>query len=341
MRNDKTLHVLYQANRTYEVAMVVSICSLLESIRDIQRVVLHITDDDLSKECIDRVNSLVLLFDTSVEVDWINGASLGERLEKLGVIKHRGSYTTYMKLLVVDMIIDNYPTMNMLLYLDSDTLIRREPNSLFNLDMSEYDVFAAYEYTHYAYRRHLGILGNSVNAGVILVNTDRWKENHDGERVVNALKDENYTKRLWLHDQDILNQLFEKDMGILPPEYNVNHSLYLCSNKDKYVKRFRMSENFYEQEAIDNAISDPIVIHYMDDCWTGMPWDGWNANRWCREFDELKRRYWESGEIRINKPRYRVMGKAVIVSFMKILPKCFAAEFYFLVSKMVNDIHLV
>ena len=334
-RNNKNreLHVLYQSDEGYAVPLCVSLYSMLKNNSSIA-FTFHIINNGLKGETIDRITEIVS--EWSASIDWIDAEEFVSFLKERCFALQRDSYTTYLKLFVVDRIISNYPVAEWLLYVDCDTLIVGNLEELLDLKPSEKYIYGVYEYNHPAYRQHIGVNGNSINAGMYLLHLNEWKNNGDGDKILSLLNDSVYISNLWLHDQDVINHLFADQICAISPRYNLTHAFCFCHNSDVYGTKFHMAKGFYSREEIEKSMADPVIIHYMDVCWTGMPWDRWNANQWTKLYIKYKNQCWNEGiTVPKNKNVKRQMGKAVMVLVNKICPRPVKARIYYYISKMM------
>ena len=93
-----------------------------------------------------------------------------------------------------------------ILYLDGDTMVRGSLVELWNTDMKEYVLAAAIEPTANKVRKeaiHLNINEPYYNAGVLLINMRNWKEVYAGKKVLDFYKKHN--GKLFANDQCAIN----------------------------------------------------------------------------------------------------------------------------------------
>ncbi len=181
-----------------------------------------------------------------------------------------------------------------ILYLDSDMLCLQSLRPLYTIDMKGMPIAAVKDRGLPPNRlRHIGHKGDDYfNAGMLLVDTRKWKEMQTFNRAITMLLDDpNRYKAL---DQDVLNLIFENKVLWLNEKYNYSNNI-----QDKYP-------------------TDTVLIHYTA---TPKPWLAWyycsGANLWAqvaarsewrnvpivytprtsREMRLLSRSYFQRGEI--------------------------------------------
>lgn len=172
------------------------------------------------------------------------------------------SRATFLRLLLPD-VMRGY---DKIIYLDGDTVVTRDLDELFSIDMKD-NIAAAVEDPHIAlirrYRKHvrehlqtdIGLKEDEkyFNAGVLMINLEALRKSYTVKDMIDMA-----LERRWMwEDQDVLNKLCRKKVLWLPDNWNV---LWVA--------------NPYLQEAMETgihyfrALYDPYIIHYAGG---GMP----------------------------------------------------------------------
>ena len=89
------LHVMYAANDKYAPFLGVSVFSLLENNRDISGITIYAVLDGVSAKNKDRLSDMVRSYGRELVI--VDADEFNETMEKLGVPKYRGSYTTHFR----------------------------------------------------------------------------------------------------------------------------------------------------------------------------------------------------------------------------------------------------
>jgi len=161
------------------------------------------------------------------------------------------------------------------LFLDADLLITEDISPLFNTDIGDHYVGAVVDILDNTYQA-LGL--NSIydyfNAGVLLVNLKKWREDHLSERFIEYAIEN--MERLRYADQDILNAVCHKKWYKLDQKWNVISNIF--ENPNFFDKHF-------SREIRENLISKPGVIHFTGDI---KPWSLFSNHLYTEHYIELQ-----------------------------------------------------
>ena len=168
--------------------------------------------------------------------------------------------STFIRLFLPEIIQKTGET-NKLLYLDVDCVAVDDLSPLFETDMqdkviagvSEAKVFDADNYNRLDILFEDWMKGIYFNAGVLLFQTDNWKKMGCGARIRKCI--ENFDEKKYIYvDQDILNEIFSKEVWLLPRRYNCIKHFFM-----KVGKTFLIRDDI---PGIEKEISDPCIIHF-------------------------------------------------------------------------------
>ena len=146
------------------------------------------------------------------------------------------------------------------LYLDPDTLIKKELLTLYDLHMDDYYVAAASHlrgYRNWINKKRLKLKKQKkyVNSGIMLMNLTKIRKDFSLEYVLECLKEN--VQKLLLGDQDMVNLLFGKKTLLIPEEiYNLDERTYRYFERTKGWSAVTVEEK-------------TAVIHYNGKC---KPW---------------------------------------------------------------------
>lgn len=147
------------------------------------------------------------------------------------------------------------------IYLDGDILISSSISSLWEEDLQGKSIGWCIDgQRDNISSKRLG-LNSYCNAGVLLIDLERWRQ-LDVEKMFVSFIKEKY-KTLKYGDQDILNSIFAEDQTILHPKYN--SMIYYYMKEPSYSRYIPQEYLILGREAVSN----PVITHFISDV---KPW---------------------------------------------------------------------
>jgi lipopolysaccharide biosynthesis glycosyltransferase len=147
-----------------------------------------------------------------------------------------------------------------LLYLDLDTLITGDLNSLYLSDLNGFAVAAVYD--NYV-RNQPGIEiydeGNYFNSGMLLIDTKKWREQDITPKAIKFLSQ--YPEKILFVDQCALNAVLKGNWQRLPEKYNLLYS-YIPDHPN--------------QNQLKKLLSETVILHFT----LQRPWNMLCQNRY-------------------------------------------------------------
>ena len=141
-----------------------------------------------------------------------------------------------------------------LLYLDVDTIITKNIESLFNIDISKHlcGVIIDSACDDVRQKNRVAIQGDYFNSGVLLMNLSKWRDQDIARKCMQYLRE--YPDRCVYPDQDALNIVMDKKIKYLPIEYNLQEG-FLLNKNDLLINKNRWN-------LIEPAVRNVAIIHY-------------------------------------------------------------------------------
>lgn len=251
----KELNVLYICDNSFAPIAGVSLTSLFKNNSNAQiSITVYLLGVDVSLR--NQALFLQLAQKYGQIIHLIDAGPLMKKISSLELSTYRGSAMTNLRL-YFDLLIP--ATVHRLLYLDCDTLICASVSELADWDLNG---------------RALGMVldayGNQdfpadipdepyYNAGVILIDCDRWRTRKWGEKIEKYLRAEG--GHLSHPDQDLLNLLCRDEILRLPCRYNLQtiHRMYSVRT---YFKCFP-NRSYYPEQELNEAIASPVIVHMI------------------------------------------------------------------------------
>lgn len=220
-----------------------------------------------------------------------------QEISDLG-ISHHITHTAYFRLLAARLLPNS---IDKVIYLDSDVLVKGDLNELWNLELNDQYCLAAVDIAcpfvdayaalakdksiksaipHFAAIspvpnwRQLSLDGseNYFNSGVMVLNLRRWRAEGVDQKLLACLRDnQNY---VWCWDQYALNVVFAKQWGKLPAKWNQGFHV------------FEYPDESFSPIATEEFVSmrdEPEIIHFTTEF---KPWD-------FRPFHPLRESFYE------------------------------------------------
>lgn len=232
----------------------VMLCSLFENNKE-HEVVAHVIESGLSGDNKSRLEQVAKRTGQTLQFH-----RLAEGAAKDCLLHERSAVTeaAYYRLFVASLIDDE--TIERVVYLDCDMIVRKDLSPLFRLDMSTATIAAVRDINspmHWEQAEFIGFAYDDVyfNSGLLVINLRRWRA--AGVEAV-LLKESTRRRRIFFPDQDVLNKVFRRQWTELPPRWNRFHLV----NYSKIHFRRPQDENEY--------IYDPAIVHFASNA--ARPW---------------------------------------------------------------------
>jgi len=254
---EQRVAVLMAIDQQYATPLLVTVASLLESLRPGTGLDLYVMSSGLTPG---TRGTLEGAWDDRVRFHWV---PLDHRkLEALRVIGHVASPAANLRLLLGSSLPDNVPKV---IYLDADLLIRRDISGLWEQDMQDNIVLAVQDSYFQELparflpaREHVEGARPYFNSGVMVVDLEAWRAGEIEQCCLAAAT--RLPHNIKYPDQHILNICLAGRWGLLKPVWNKQFFLDLFPD-------WRCSP--YEEEEYREALSNPAIIHF---CSRTKPW---------------------------------------------------------------------
>ena len=222
--------VAFASDDGYAPYLLVAVSSLLRHLPTERECRIVVMDSGISAYYKDRLTEVVKHTHSRAGLRFLPVAELDAQLDAF--FARRGSkgrvtawsYTTYYRLFLSSLL----PECSRLFYLDVDILICDDLSRVFDIDMqgksvgTVQDVCLCCDGSTAVERRNLERSGQNMaryfNAGIMLINLDKWRETSDFIECVENVFCE--LPNLVYPDQDILNYMFRDDMVQLEKRWN-------------------------------------------------------------------------------------------------------------------------
>ncbi len=213
------INICFSSDNNYAQHLVVTLASVLANNDD--KLHVYVLDGGISDENKQKILSLKKDYDFEIEFIQIDKSMF----DKCPVgKKNHVTLATYYRLLLAEIC----PNVDKILYLDVDLVIRSSLRELFEIDMTGKYFAGVSDCEEHVNASRLG-LKKYCNAGVILLNLQKWREDNITEKFFQWIS-ENEDKII-LHDQDIINCVLQDGMLKVDNVWNVQVSKYDTSKE--------------------------------------------------------------------------------------------------------------
>lgn len=262
------MYVIYHSSDSFASVTGVSMVSLFENNKDFEQIQVLYIERGMSEENRDKLRKIADTYGRQLQ--FMEMPNWSEKLNiTLQSCKSGWLGFGYNRLFLTEYVPDS---IDRVLYLDSDTIIEGSLMELWNVDMDDYYLAGVDDCLSSKYRDVVGLdrNGTYVNAGMLLINLKKWREdNIINEFIQMIYKNNGY---FVFNEQTIINSLFSGKIKILPQKYNVNSLVYLFEY-DELMKLRKPYKFSYNQEEYYEARKNPIITHYTGNFYVSRrPW---------------------------------------------------------------------
>lgn len=248
-------NIIFAADDNYAEPCIVAIISLLYNNNPNDCAIYILTQgfNERNKMMFEHLNKRFP--DTSINVILVDKGKLMH-----AITTDRFPLANFFRLIIPDIF-----DFEKALYLDCDIIVNGNIDTLWNINLGENACGMVEDQACEDITLHNRIMTYSpyYNAGVLLINVKKWRDDNIGNRITQFMKD--HPERCLYPDQDAINACLTDDIVSLPYKYNVQERWY------EPQQCWLMHRNKWE--AIEEAKKSPIILHFtaprkpwMDDC---------------------------------------------------------------------------
>lgn len=256
------MNVLYTCDNNYVWLMGISVISLFENNKNIDKLDVYLLGERISEENKSTLSKIGEKYGREIIIVDFPKIDIPQSL-----ISARWPLSAFTRLYSGRLLPIH---LNRVLYLDCDTIIQGDVSELDFLDIDDKVVYGVKDCIGKLYKENIGIdsQGVYVNAGVLLFNLIELRKIDIKYTIDTYMK--KYERFINYADQDILNGIFFNRIGTLEPKYDLMTIDVAHCYED--IIKLRKPTNFYSKEEIEAAVNDPVIIHYTTNMRIVRPW---------------------------------------------------------------------
>lgn len=304
------MNVLYTCDNNYVWLMGISTISLFENNKELHDIVVYLLGENISLENKGLLRSIAKKYNRKINVINVPVLHIPQSL-----ISARWPQSAFTRLYSGLLLPEN---VEKVLYMDCDTIISGQ---LTELETYEFDgkhiFYGIKDCIGSSYKKNIGLDGNDayINAGVLLMDLKCLRK-VDMNRIIEDYM-VLYGKMINYADQDLLNGMFNKKITYLNPKYNVMTIAVVHTYRE--IQMLRKPTNYYSKQEIEQAIKNPVIIHYTTNMIVVRPWFSNSGHPLRREYEKyFEMSPWKNQKL-VNMQFNSIEAK--IISVIQVLPK--------------------
>lgn len=270
------MNIVYTTNDGFVPQVAACMVSVMENNKDVESINFYIVSIKINNDYKKKLNEIVKPYGRNIYIidfDDIRGMFDFE-------VDTLGWHITVLARLFFDKILPE--SVEKIIYLDGDTIVRGNLSGLWNTDMEGSVIAGSLAPTKRT--RAIETLGFTekdgyINAGVLLIDLKRWREEKTGQRIIEYYKEHN--GKLYANDQDAINGALRGEIKIISPKYNYYTSYIYYPYRA--LKKFQAPYKFIPKRVYDDAKENPVVIHYLGE---ERPWRKGCKHPYQKDFDK-------------------------------------------------------
>ena len=250
------MNIAYSTDNNYVKYLGISMISLLENNRNLE-INIYIIDNGINDKNKELLNNIAKNY--NAKITYLDFKALTKNLKTDNTYPVSSYGRIFLSVLNLDKII----------YLDCDSIIADSLEDLDNIDISDYYIAGVQDTVTNFFKTSIGLNKDDryINAGMLVINLKKWREDKIEEKCLQYI--DKCKGSVPHHDQGTINAICSSKMLILHPKYNLMTPMFYKAEQNK--KLYDMKE-YYEQKELDEAIQNPVFIHYTNGFFN-RPWN--------------------------------------------------------------------
>ena len=264
MSNANVLHVAYASDDHYAKFLGISLTSLLQTNPAFDGIVCHVLDCGIGDE--NRQRLLAIAKEHGREMQFYPVDDIQSKLHLQGAAFTIAT-ASYARLFLPSLLPGDVCR---ILYLDCDTIVAGSLQALWDTKLDGYYIAGVQDTVDVYFQKIIGLAPDIpyINAGMLLINLQAWRDDNLQERFSAFIK--RFNGQVPHHDQGTINGVCAEKRLLLPLKYNMTSNLYSFSVHT--IQRIYFIEKYYSQKELDEALHSPAIIHFTSGL-VGRPWE--------------------------------------------------------------------
>ena len=282
MFDKNIVHIVYASDDKFAEILGVSLVSLYENSKNAEDIKVYVLDSGINSDNKRKLMSLSKKYKRS-DIQFIKATDISKVLS-MKVNLDRGSLSQYARLFISSVL---PKTLERVIYLDCDIIINKSILELWQIDMHGKTISALKDAFSKQYRKNINLKPNDImfNSGVMLIDMKKWHDNNIEKKLLKFIKSKH--GNIQQGDQGALNAVLSKDTFVFHPKFNSVTIFYDFSYDEILV--YRKPVDFYTKKEIQEAVNEPVFIHYTTSFTSVRPWYNGCKHKYASKWTEYKK----------------------------------------------------
>lgn len=261
-------HIILATDNNFVQHCAVTMVSILENNKD---VFFYILTEGLNEKNTQIIHDLAESYNCGFEILSIDSSIVKKfPMPQTAGFSHI-STATYYRLFIASLLPES---IEKVLYLDCDIVVRGKLDELFDLDLNGYSIAAVYQDDKILLQgdeyERLGLTAKDgyFNAGVLLINLKYWRINDVEHKLLSFIQEN--TANIKFHDQDTLNAVLTKSTKVLDCKWNTL-SVFFTEAIFQFTSPRCVK---YRNQILKGAGQNPTIVHFVS---RPKPWE-WSCS---------------------------------------------------------------
>ena len=259
------MNILFSSDDNYARHMGVAIYSILLHNMDVDTIRIFVIDNRISQQNIEKLKSEVQEF-KNADIRFFPFDKYENQLHLN--LAWPISLSSYARLFIGEVLPEE---IGRVIYMDCDIVVDGSLKELWDEDLEGNCLGAIQDVVPSKTKTAVGLLPDQsyFNAGVLLIDMNRWRNRYIGKKCLNFLN--SHEGRISHHDQGVLNGILCGQWKRLPLKYNVM-TIHFILSQNKIKRLFKDEAVFYDVLEIEDAVNNPCILHFTPSL-TNRPWE--------------------------------------------------------------------
>lgn len=251
------MNIVYSSSDSYCEIAGISIYSLFESNKAVEKINLFMIDNGITLENKKRLEQICTQFNRTISYLYPPDIeSMSDTKINIG----RWNISTFYRLFLPSMLSEEYKRV---LFIDCDTLVMQNLSSLWNMDMGDKWLYGVDDCRGVGYRTNIGLASedNYINNGILLMDLEAWRKNNVEKMFLDFIHE--YNGDITYVDQGVQNGVLSKlgRSGILHTKYNCM-TVFFAFNYENLMK-LRKPPIPRDKKEYEEAVENPAIVHFQ------------------------------------------------------------------------------